>query len=119
MPWANLDDQFPDHPKVVNLSHGAFRLHVAGICHSSRYLTDGRIDASVVPRLISRYKPAMLAELTAGDRPLWVPVVGGYEIHDYLEWNRSRAEIQEHQSRLRKVRSEAGKKGARARWQSP
>ena len=37
MPWANFDDQFPKHPKVLPLSDAAFRLHVSGvtvICYS-------------------------------------------------------------------------------------
>lgn len=119
MPWANLDDQFPTHPKVIGLTDAAFRLHVAGICYCAKYRTDGRISADVIPMLTPRYKPKALQELTAGDRPLWVPTVGGYEIHDYLQWNRSKAEIQEHQDRLRKVRSAAGRKGAEARWQNP
>lgn len=113
MPWANLDDQFPDHPKVVNLSHGAFRLHVAGICHSSRYLTDGRIDACVVPRLIPNYSKAMLSELTK--RGIWLQVDDSYEIHDYLEWNRSRSEVLAERER----KSKGGKKGADARWHKP
>lgn len=119
MPWANLDDQFPNHPKVIRLSNAAFRLHVSGICYCAKYRTDGRISAEVVPMLLPRYTRKVLDELAAGDRPLWVPVVGGYEIHDYLEWNRSKAEIQEHKERLRKVRSEAGRKGAQVRWQTP
>jgi hypothetical protein len=37
-------------------------------------------------------------------------------IHDYLDWNRSREQIETDRERIRKVRSEAGKKGAKARW---
>lgn len=114
MPWANLDDQFPTHPKVVRLTDPAFRLHVSGICYCAKYETNGRIDAEVVPLLAPRFKPRVLEELI--ERRLWAPIAGGYEIHDYLQWNRSKEDIAEERERKRKQRSEAGKKGAAARW---
>ena len=89
MAWIKLDDQFPDHPKVDSLSHGAFRLHVAGMCHAGRYLSDGLIETSRVPRLIHGYRPSMLKELI--DVGLWHPVEGGWEINDFVEWNKSKA----------------------------
>jgi hypothetical protein len=112
--WANFDDQFPSHPKVIGLSDAAFRLHTSGICYCAQFRTDGIIPAATVPTLVPRYRKRSLDELL--DRAIWVPRAGDYEIHDYLEWNRSRAEIEEDRTRLHKVRSEAGKKGARARW---
>lgn len=114
MPWANLDDQFPKHPKVVGLSDGAFRLHVAGICYCAQYKTDGRIDSDAVSTLVPRYKAKTLEDLLG--RRLWLPVANGYEIHDYLQWNRSRADIEAEQDRLHKLRSAAGRKGAQVRW---
>lgn len=110
MPWANLDDQFPKHPKVLPLSDAAFRLHVAGICYCAQYLTNGLIDEDAVPLLVPRYKPRTLADLT--DRGLWLPHPDGYEIRDYLQWNRSREQVEAERERKRK----AGKKGAETRW---
>ncbi len=89
MAYLNLDDNFADHPKVDRLSHGAFRLHVAGMCYAAKHLTDGRIPHDRVPRLITGYRPGMLTELLAGN--LWTDVVDEYQIHDYLDWNKSRA----------------------------
>lgn len=88
MPWVKLDDQFPDHPKIDGLSDGAFRLHVAGMCQSARYLTDGLVPAERIPRLIPTYRPKYLAELV--DRLLWVEREGVYEIHDFTKWNKTR-----------------------------
>ncbi len=110
MAWANLDDQFPKHPKVLPVSDGAFRLHVAGICYCAQYLTDGLIDTDAVPLLMPRFKRRFLEELLS--RGLWVQHGDVYEIHDYLEWNRSRAEVEAERERKRK----AGKKGAESRW---
>lgn len=115
MPFLNLDDNFADHPKVDALSDGAFRLHVAGLCYSSKHLTNGYIPADRAPRLVPRFRRAMLEELLGG---LWLPALNGYEIHDYLDWNRSREEIEQDRERIKKARSEAGKKGAAKRWQS-
>jgi hypothetical protein len=118
MPWVNLDENFPEHPKNDSLTDGAFRLHVAGICYCNRQLTDGLIAADKVARLVPRFRQKALDELI--DRGLWIRLdtIQCYEIHDFLQWNRSRGEIKEHQERINRVRSEAGKKGAAARWQT-
>lgn len=118
MPFLNLDDNFAEHPKVDGLTDGAFRLHVSALCYASRHLTDGLIEADRVPRLVPRFRPKYLRELL--DRRMWLPSTSpsGYTIHDFLEWNRSREEIQADRERMRKVRSAAGKKGAAARWQT-
>lgn len=114
MAWIKLDDQFPDHPKVDGLSHGAFRLHVAGMCHSGRYLTDGFIESSRAPRLIHNYKPSMVRELALSD--LWHEVDGGWVINDFVEWNKSKEWWQERRrkeaDRIAKWRAENGKDGA-------
>lgn len=112
MPWANLDDQFPKHPKVLPISDAAFRLHVSGICYCAQYETDGLLDADAVSLLVPRYKTKTLEELLT--RGLWQPHSKGYEIHDYLEWNRSKSQIEAERERKRK----AGRKGAEKRWAS-
>lgn len=116
MPFLNLDDNFSEHPKVDALSDGAFRLHVSGLCYSARHLTDGFIDADKVARLVPKFRSKHLGELLV--RGLWVENgPKGFAIHDFLDWNRSRVEILTDRERLRKVRSDAGRKGAAARWQ--
>jgi hypothetical protein len=93
MPYATLDDNFPDHPKVAGLTDAAFRLHVAGILYCSRHLTDGLIAADEVPRLVRRYRKTALDELV--ERGMWIDIIGGaYSVHDYLEWNDSRETVE-------------------------
>lgn len=89
MPYLNLDDNFADHPKVDALSDGAFRLHVAGLCYCAKNLTDGFIEDRRVRRLTETYKPAFLTELV--DAAMWLRVLNGYDLHDYLDWNKSKA----------------------------
>jgi len=88
MPYLNMDDNFPDHPKIDPLSDGAYRLHTAGMFYAAKHLTDGLVPTDRVPRLTRTYKPVFLAELLKAG--LWKETRKGYEIHDYLDWNRSR-----------------------------
>jgi hypothetical protein len=100
------------HPKVVQLSHGAFRLHISGILYANRYLTDGIVRDEIVSGLVPRFRRVFLTELL--EKMLWAEVIPGevYEIHDYLDWNRSRADVE----KRRQARSDGGRKGADRRW---
>lgn len=123
MPWANFDDKFPKHPKVLPLSDAAFRLHVSAVCYAAEHLTNGSLSVEVVPLLVPRYKKAALTELLTRGR--WHEPERGcgtetcpygepdcYQLHDYLEWNRSREAVESERERKRK----AGRKGAESRW---
>lgn len=110
MTWAKFDDNFADHPKVIALSDGAFRLHATGILYSARYLTDGVVPGSQVPRLTPNYEPAHLRELVQAG--MWKHDGAHYLIHDYLEWNTPRAKV----LAARAARSKGGRKGAERRW---
>lgn len=114
MVYAKFDDGFADHTKHKGLSDGAFRLHVSGILHCSRWLTDGHIVADDIPDLMRRtYRPKYLAELV--ERGIWLELMPGalYEVRDYLQWNDSRAKVEARRKaqrdRLAKWRSENGK----------
>lgn len=88
MPYLNLDDNFADHPKVDALTDGAFRLHVAGLCYCAKNTTNGVVEAYRVPRLTRTYKKTQVTELM--NARLWMPHSMGFEIHDYLDWNKSK-----------------------------
>lgn len=89
MPYLNLDDNYAQHTKVDALSDAAFRLHTAALCHCAQQLTDGFVDDARVPRLVPRFRKTALDELVRSR--MWLPVDGGYQIHDYLEWNKPRS----------------------------
>jgi hypothetical protein len=40
MAWVRLDDQFPDHPGMINLSNDAFRVYLASVCDCARHNTN-------------------------------------------------------------------------------
>jgi hypothetical protein len=102
MPYLNTDDGFPEHEKVDVLSDGAFRLHVAAMHFCAKHLTDGLVPVRRVSRLKPDYKRGQLGELLDGE--LWHKggegcgdehcpkgARGFYVVHDYLEWNKSKA----------------------------
>lgn len=111
-----LDDDIGDHPKFVGLSDEAFGLWVRCIGYCRRNRTDGYIpEQAALQRCRSRNPRKVIAELTgkpAGApeaNPLWTKVLGGYQVHDYLDWNPSREQV------LAKVEAkrQAGRLGGR------
>ena len=108
--WLRLDDGFPEHPKVIGLTDAAFRLEVSAICYAHRALTDGHVPEVWVPHRLARAVPSLV------DARLWVPgPEGGWLLNDYLAHQLSRADVEAR----RKALSEAGKRGAAARWGEP
>ena len=108
--WVRLDGDFPDHPKVVGLSDRAFRAFITGLCYCGRYLTDGDIPAPVAQSLARR--PVMAELIGAG---LWHQNGSGVVVHDYGEYQPTRAEVEE----LRRKRSDAGRLGGQRRRGPP
>lgn len=95
MPYLLLDDGFMENQKVQGLTDRAFRLHMAALVYCARNLTDGAISE------LTLLNSAANAKL---DRPmrqvnrlvecgLWEVNGNGWKIHDYLEYNPSRAEL--------------------------
>jgi 5-methylcytosine-specific restriction endonuclease McrA len=88
MPWVRIDENALEHPKVIGLCDGAFRLWVQGLSHCQKYLTDGLITQAGV-RSLRSFSPKRRRELT--DAGLWHDEEsGGVRVHDYLQWNDSR-----------------------------
>lgn len=94
MGWIKLDDSFSEHPKVVQAGDRAAWLFVCGLLYASRTLSNGFVPASQVSRLCAlRDAQALAKRLTSVG--LWVEVEDGYVIHDYLEHQRSAAQVKE------------------------
>ena len=105
MSWLKLDDDFPNHPKILILDDAAFRLHITALCYCARAGTEGFVSAKAVPRLGSAALAPQLVEAQ-----LWEPCKGGWMIHDYLDYNLSNARVAE----IRALRAEAGRRGGLA-----
>lgn len=122
MVWAKVDDQFTDHEKVVGLSLAAKGLWLCGLVYSARRLTDGFVSESVVAREAYDAQTdgldwvALANELV--NARLWDEVEGGYRIHDYLDYNPSRAEVEADRMTLAEKRAAAGRRGGIASGQA-
>jgi hypothetical protein len=90
MPWVRIDEHAMEHPKVAGLSDGAFRLWIVGLVYCQKFLTDGVIT-DVALRGLRGYTPKRGAELQAAG--LWDGTGTGVSIHDFLDWNASRAAV--------------------------
>lgn len=108
MPWIRLDDQFPDHPKVVEAGPLASWLYVCGIGYCNRLLTDGFIPSGQVRKLADVDNAGDLAQRLVAVG-LWDETEGGYLVHDYLDYQPSREKALE----LREKRAEAGSRGGK------
>jgi hypothetical protein len=103
VPWVRLDEHALNHVKLLALSDGAFRLWVEGLAHCQKHLTDGTISSDVL-RGFRYARPSRIIELTRSVEsaaPLWSPVPGGFEVHDYLAWNDDKATVMRKRERAR------------------
>lgn len=114
---AKFDDGTPQNPKLVAAGPTCCWLWFCGVLYSRRALTDGFIPRLVVPSLViglhTPYKHATrLVEVG-----LWHDAVGGYQIHDYLDWNPTKAAIGAYRKADRDRKH--GKHGIRAESELP
>lgn len=114
MTWVRFDDQFTIHRKVTGLSDAAYRLHTEAIFWCARNLTDGFVPSEDVDVLATARRPSkFVPELVR--RGVWVEVDGGWQIHDYLEYQPSKEKVErERQQKAdRQARWKANQQGKR------
>lgn len=108
MPWVKLDDQFPDHPKVLAAGPLASWLYVCGLGYCGRLLTDGFIPDGQVRKLADVENATELASRLV-EVGLWDREEGGYRVHDYHEYQPSAEKVKAERAaaaeRMRKARS--------------
>lgn len=99
-----VHDRMPDHPKIRPLSDAAFRLLVRLWCHCGEHVvTDGKLDADVWLTMgTTKTRKELLDRRLVEEHD-----DGMYEVHDWLDIQRSAAEVEA----LRAKKSEAGKMG--------
>lgn len=113
MPWVKLDDQFPFNRKAILAGKDGRALYVTALCWTAGQLTDGLIDNAVVPMLAALSEVADAGEATERlvSAGLWEPVDGGYEIHDFHDYNPSSDDVR----KMREARAEAGRRGGHSK----
>lgn len=109
--YIRVDVLLPEHPKIDLLSRSARWTLVELWCYCGRQRTDGIVTSARwktfgTPSERRQILDAGFAERIGPDDSF------GYLMHDYLDHQRSREEIDE----LSAKRTEAAKKAAAARW---
>lgn len=111
MSWFKVDDMLAFNAKVVTAGNEAMGLWVRAGSWCASQLRGGFIPSAMALAMRSPLANGsdVDALVAAG---LWHEAPGGYEFHDWDEYQPSAEETAER----RKKRSEAGKRGAEARW---
>lgn len=91
MPWFRVDDSFHDHPKVFDAPDCAVALWTRAGTWSAHNLTDGFVPTAILARFTS--DPGTAArELVR--RGLWLRVRGGYQFHDWHDYQPTRVAVE-------------------------
>lgn len=113
MPWVKIEDRYPANRKIALLSDGAFRLDVEALCWASENGTDGVIRKDELAVIHKAGKPRNAAELVRRGR--WhcadgepcgsdrcpPPGPDGWVIHDFWDYQPSRADVDEQRATRR------------------
>lgn len=115
MSWIKLDDQWMDHPKVIEAGRDARDMWLASITWCAKHLTDGKFSANLLPSLavaagVDVANCQTFASVLVGVG-LWDATQDGYSVHDYLDYNPSK----EQALATREARKEAGRAGGIAK----
>jgi hypothetical protein len=121
MAWIRIDDHFDEHPKLAKAGPLGWALWMAGLAYCNRNLTDGFIPWAIARRLVNweflgeddgdpRGRKVYSVSITCGmagddvtnalvidrlvDAGLWVEVDGGFQIHDYDQYQPSKEQVQ-------------------------
>jgi hypothetical protein len=102
MPWFKVDDMFWGHPKQTALSKGAVALWVRAGSWSANHLTDGFVPKHMVPML--GCSSADAKGLT--DSGLWLTADGGYQFHDWTEYQPTKEQVEQKRDEEAKRKAE-------------
>jgi len=117
-----LDDRLPTHPKILKagalLGPGgasqALHLYLLGLAYARQNLTDGFVPESFVIACGAIPKSGSIGKVLANRTVrLWRKVKGGYQIHDFHQYNPKAAEVKEkrERDRVRKQTERHGRNG--------
>mgnify|MGYP007071595943 FL=1 len=110
MSWLRIEDTVPLHPKHLKAGPEASWLWVCAIAYCQRQLTEGYIPVEALPLLGVPKNPTRLADRLV-EVELFETAVGGYQVHDYLDFNASKDEALARREDLSRKRSESGRIG--------
>ncbi|MEV0214264.1 hypothetical protein [Micromonospora sp. NPDC050695] len=123
-PYVRVSTDLPTHPKLEAIDNpSAGWAYVVSLCYSAQSFTDGHFPLKGVCRIAN---VEMAVATALAEQGLWhlpghdcadcdQPKAGHAVVHDYLQHQRSAAEVHE----LTEKRRAAGRKGAESRWAKP
>lgn len=91
--WCRLDVDYFSNPKSARAGRDGRLLHLAAICYCASQETDGHITSEILPMLLRQAGVSKAAVARLVHVGLLVPVGDGFEVHDYLAMQDSRATI--------------------------
>lgn len=121
MPWVRVDDHFDEHPKMAAVGPVGWGVWLAGLAYCNRNLTDGFIPYAIAEGIGGAWKirvpeddglnelvwsidigSGMHGESLTTDWiiehlvrvGLWEEVIGGYRIHDYGDYQPTKAQVE-------------------------
>jgi hypothetical protein len=106
-PYVCLDLGFHSDPKILAVGNGAAGLFCRALSYCGNHRTDG-----FVPKTWAQANGTRTERQRLVDAGLWLIDESGYHVVNWTRYQQTRAEVEA----MQRERSEAGKKGAEARW---
>lgn len=107
MAYVMVEASVRTHPKFLAAGPEASWLWFCGLGYCQDGLTDGFIPESAIEYLGVKRARSLAKRLVSAR--LWEHVSGGWQMHDYLDHNKSATEVRA----IMRLRKEGGKKGGR------
>jgi hypothetical protein len=113
MSWVKVDDGLYMHPKAIAAGVPALGLWVRCLAYAAAHMTDGFVPSDAAYGVVTRRSRLPDDLVRAG---LWLrdDALNGWWIHDYLVYNRSRAQLLSERDEKKK----AGLATAERRWKA-
>jgi DnaD/phage-associated family protein len=109
MAWTRIDDKFYENSKILDAGPLGAHLYIAGLIHCNVKRTDGFIADCFISGIGGDAFDSKRFAKKLVENKLWDRVEGGYQVHDFLQFNKSKEEIE----RLNFARKDNGKTGGR------
>lgn len=104
--YIRVDADFWDNPKAIAAGPDGRSLYLCALAWSRKQLTDGTVQAVVLPSLAFKTGLPIEAAQAAADRlvevGMWKRTADGWEVHDYAEHQQTKADVDRQRSQWRK-----------------
>jgi hypothetical protein len=118
MTWVRIDENFPEHPKTMAAGDDAAWWFVCALAYCNRQLTDGLIPAATVRRLTNHKHPIALA-MKLVEVGLLERTDDGFMVHDFLNYQPSKASVEDDRRKARERMAKARGTSADVRPNKP